>query len=168
MLYYAAETRGTTICQWNAKGLVNVHFSKTQHSVCRFVLVLVCTVTTKYRSSLTEESVHSTSGKVTSRQFPTQMTTTTSTSAPTSSARDEPSNKINQFPNGLFSCLFHVCVQLYTCYGDILFMNLKSVVIFYDNDRVPHLVPVKSAAIIEVEPKNENQAILTKYHFLNL
>ena len=64
------------------------------------------------RWSLTEESSRSTSVRVVSHQFPTEATTTSTMSTSTSSARDEPSNKINQFPSGSFHLHLHLCLCL--------------------------------------------------------
>lgn len=57
-----------------------------------------------------DEPSHSTPVKVVPHRFTTRATTTTAPS--TSTDRDEPSNKIDQFPSGWFSCvsLHNICL----------------------------------------------------------
>jgi len=67
-------------------------------------------MTKMHATSSVEESLHSTSvSKVIPHQFPTQAATVASTA---STARDELSNKIDQFPNGLLSQHLYACFRL--------------------------------------------------------
>ena len=85
----------------------------------------MCLDNTKWRSSSTEKTSDTTSIEAIPGHFPTHTTTTTSHVPPTSTARDEPSNKIPHFPGGSFtrrftSSFFQVVV--FVILNDCLFL----------------------------------------------